>query len=84
MLITIIIALALSYLLLPVVKNMISGMLERWNKLIGIIFLIPGVSLLVLLIAAVVMVIMITVASIQAAIEENFIGEYFKEEKHYD
>lgn len=80
----IIILLIISYLLLPITKDIVLEYFNRWNKTIGIIFLIPGVSLLVLLIGGIILLIAVMYGCVSTAIDEKFVQNYFKEERFYD
>lgn len=81
MLILILVALLLNYWILPAIKDAGQGMFETWNRTLGIIFLIPGVSLIVGLVIVISAIVIILMMCIEMAIEENFIENYFKYEK---
>jgi hypothetical protein len=81
---TIFILLILSYLLLPITKALTLEATNNWNKTWGIIFLIPGTSLVVLTVGCVVLMVGIAYACLTEAIEDNFVENYFKKEKYND
>jgi hypothetical protein len=83
MLILIIVSLLISYLLLPAIKAIIGGSFT-WNKIIGVIFLIPGPALVVLLVTGLILLGLLVYSSVEAAFEDNFIEKYFEKGDYYD
>jgi hypothetical protein len=81
---TIIILLVISYLLLPITKAVVMEVTRKWNKTIGIIFLVPGISLAVLTIGTVIMLVGIAYGCLDTAIEEKFVENYFKKDEYHD
>jgi formate hydrogenlyase subunit 3/multisubunit Na+/H+ antiporter MnhD subunit len=76
--------LVLSYVLLPITKAVVMETTRKWSKPMGIVFLVPGASLLVLSIGTVILLVGIAYNCIDTAIEEGFVENYFKKEGYDD